>query len=95
MSTPKAITLSLFQLTALDPTVASAVRYFEAVRWGGSPVCAKCGKAEKITPQKKVGTYWCGSCRAYFTAFTNTPLDTDRKKTPLAGKEQIRKCAKA
>lgn len=73
-----ATTLSLFQLTQLFPAVESAIRYFERVRWNGQIVCAKCDKAEKITPQKKVGTYWCGSCRAYFTVFTNTPLERNK-----------------
>ena len=71
-------TLSLFELQDLYPTVESAIRYFEGVRWNGSPVCAKCESAEKITAQKKVGTYWCGSCRAYFTVFTNTPLERNK-----------------
>ena len=39
----KATTLSLFQLTQQYPTVESAVRYFERIRWNGSPVCTKCG----------------------------------------------------
>lgn len=73
-----ATTLSLFQLTEMFPTVESAVRYFEQVRWNGNPVCTKCEKADKITPQKKVGTYWCGMCRAYFTVFTNTPLERNK-----------------
>ena len=73
-----ATTLSLFQLTEMFPTVESAVRYFEQVRWNSSPVCTKCEKADKITPQKKVGTYWCGMCRAYFTVFTNTPLERNK-----------------
>ena len=71
-------TLSLFQLNELFPTTDSAMRYFEQVRWNGSPVCAKCDKAEKITAQQKVGTYWCGSCRAYFTVFTNTPMERNK-----------------
>ena len=73
-----ATTLSLFQLNEMFPTVESAMRYFERVRWNGSPVCAKCDQADKITAQKKVGTYWCGSCRAYFTVFTNTPLERNK-----------------
>ena len=73
-----AITLSLFELNALYPTIDSAIRYFERVRWRGQVVCAKCGKEDKITAQKKVGTYWCGSCRAYFTVFTNTPLERNK-----------------
>ena len=60
------------------PTVESAIRYFERVRWNGNPICTKCNQVDKITPQKKVGTYWCGSCRAYFTVFTNTPLERNK-----------------
>ena len=78
MPTRTATTLSLFQLMKRYPTVESAIRYFEGIRWHGSPVCTKCDKDEKITPQKKVGTYWCGSCRAYFTVFTNTPLERNK-----------------
>ena len=78
MKKRKATTLSLFQLSAMFPTVESAVRYFEGIRWKGSPTCTKCDRAEKITAQKKVGTYWCGSCRAYFTVFTNTPLERNK-----------------
>ncbi len=73
-----ATTLSLFQLSTMFPTIESAIRYFEGIRWNHSPVCTKCTKAEKITPQKKIGTYWCGSCRAYFTVFTNTPLERNK-----------------
>lgn len=73
-----ATTLSLFQLSQMFPTVESAVRYFEGIRWNGSPVCTKCDKAEKITAQRKVGTYWCGMCREYFTVFTNTPLERNK-----------------
>ena len=71
-------TLSLFQLTELFPTTESAIEYFERLRWNGQPVCAKCGKDEKITPQKKAGTYWCGLGRHYFTVFTNTPLERNK-----------------
>ena len=73
-----ATTLSLFQLSAMFPTVESAVRYFEGLRWHGSPVCTKCEKTDKITAQQKVGTYWCGMCREYFTVFTNTPLERNK-----------------
>lgn len=60
------------------PTTESAIRCFERIRWQDSPVCTKCGKTDKITPQKKVGTYWCGMCREYFTVFTNTPLERNK-----------------
>ncbi len=78
MTKRQATTLSLFQLTQRYPTIKSAIRYFEQVRWHGFPVCTKCEKADKITPQKKGGTYWCGMCRAYFTVFTNTPLERNK-----------------
>ena len=72
-------TLSLFQLTKLYPTQEDAVRYFERLRWGGKPVCTKCGCYGRITPQKqKPGRYWCGDCRGYFTAWTNTPLENGK-----------------
>ena len=68
-------TLSLFQLTELYPTQEHAIRYFEQLRWGEQPICTKCGCYEKVTPQKKIGRHWCGDCRGYFTAWTNTPLE--------------------
>ena len=73
-----ATTLSLFQLTDQYPTEDHAIQYFERLRWSGTPTCAKCEQAHKITPQKKRGTYWCGACRAYFTVFTNTPMENTR-----------------
>ena len=84
MSTPKrkkrtAKTLSLFEIMQMYPTEESAYQYFEALRWGDTPVCTKCGCDEKITKQKnyKKG-YWCGACREYFTAFTGTPMEHSR-----------------
>ena len=77
----KAKTLSLFELMQQYPTEETAIRYFEQNRWGGTPVCVKCGSYRKITPQKKIRTgYWCGECRSYFNAFTNTPLEHNRVK---------------
>ena len=79
MNKRTATTLSLFDLMQMYPTEESAVRYFESLRWGDKPVCVKCGCDHKITQQKnyKKG-YWCGDCRSYFTAFTNTPLEHSR-----------------
>lgn len=79
MNKRTAKTLSLFDLMQMYPTEESALRYFESLRWGDKPVCVKCGCDGKITQQKnyKKG-YWCGDCRSYFTAFTNTPLEHSR-----------------
>ncbi len=51
----------------------------EQLRWGTKPVCVKCGCTGRITKQKnyKKG-YWCGDCRGYFNAFTETPLEHNR-----------------
>ncbi len=52
---------------------------FEQMRWGDKPVCMKCGCDRKITKQTNYKRgYWCGVCREYFTAFTNTPLEHSR-----------------
>lgn len=79
MTKRKATTISLFDLMQQYPTEESAFRYFEENRWGKKPVCVKCGSDEKITKQKnyKKG-YWCGECREYFNAFTDTPLEHNR-----------------
>ena len=74
-----ATTLSLFNIMEVYPTKLDAIRYFERIRWGDSPVCTKCGCDSKITPQKKhPGRYWCGECRGYFTALTGTPLEYNK-----------------
>ncbi len=74
----KVKTLSLFNLMSLYPTINSAIDYFISVRWSGKVECAKCHSDSKITPQKKHGDYWCGSCRSYFNVFTNTPLERNK-----------------
>lgn len=68
-------TLGLFDLMEMYETEDDAIRYLERLRWGDTPCCVKCGSTEKITAQKKVGNYWCGSCREYFTVRTGTPLE--------------------
>ena len=40
--------------------------------------CHKCVCSGRATSQKKIGGYWCGDCRAYFNAFTNTPLERNK-----------------
>ncbi len=70
-------TISLFGLMRQFPDKASALAYFERIRWGdGDKDCTKCGKADRVTPNKKFpGRYWCGHCRGHFNALTNTPLE--------------------
>lgn len=68
-------TLSLFDLMKKFRTEKSAIKYFENLRWGDTPCCVRCGSTDKLTKQKKAGRYWCGHCRKYFNAWTNTPLE--------------------
>lgn len=68
-------TLSLFNLMQSYPTEAEAIAYLEHIRWGDSPCCSRCGATDKLTKQKKPGRYWCGHCRKYFNAWTDTPLE--------------------
>lgn len=70
---------SLYELMEMYKTDEDAIAYFEQLRWGDAGMyCSKCGGVEKIKSQKKSGTYWCGLCRAYFTVFTNTPLERNK-----------------
>ena len=69
-------TVGLFDLMEKYSTDTKARKYFENLRWGKEVVCIRCGGFQKITKQKKhPGRYWCGDCRKYFTAFTDTPLE--------------------
>ena len=74
----KAKVPSLYEVMETYKTKEDAIRYFEKMSWGDKPVCVKCGCSGKITPQKKFGDYWCGDCRSYFNAFTNTPLERNK-----------------
>lgn len=74
-------TVGFFDLMEKYSTERKARRYFENLRWGKTPICVKCGGFQKITKQKKrPGQYWCGDCRSYFTAFTDTPLENAKVK---------------
>ena len=68
-------TLGLFDLMEMYPTEDEAIKYLEGLVWGDTPCCSRCGSTEKITAQKKVGDYWCGLCRKYFSVRTGTPLE--------------------
>ena len=73
-------TLSLFELMQRFPTETEAIAYFEHLRWGNKPHCVRCGSKNRITKQAKPGRYWCGHCRQFFNAWTNTPLEYGKVK---------------
>ena len=81
MSKDKVSTLGLFDLMQMYPTKESAIDYFGRMRWGKTPHCVRCG-GMKITAQKKYGNFWCGYCRQYFNAFTDTPLERNKVDDP-------------
>ena len=77
----KAKTVGVFELNGKYPTEDKARKYFERLRWGKKPTCVRCGHSDRITPQKKPsGQFWCGGCRKYFNAFTNTPIERAKVK---------------
>ena len=77
----KSITVGIIELAKMYSTEHKARKYFEELRWGKKPVCVRCGCFEKITKQKKhPGRYWCGDCRNFFTAFTDTPFEYAKVK---------------
>ena len=69
-------TVGLLWLMEKYSTQKAAIEYFEHRRWKGNLTCSRCNSKNKITPQKRVGQYWCGYCRKYFTALTGTPLES-------------------
>lgn len=72
-------TISLFELMRAYPAERDAVSYLEEMRWGSKLACVRCGSGERVQKHKShVGRYWCGACRKYFNALTNTPLESGR-----------------
>lgn len=87
MTKRRAKTLSLFDIMEMYPTELDAMRYFEQQRWSDNLHCVKCGSIGQIK-ESKPANYWCGACRGYFNAFTNTPMGrskVDPRKWILAG----------
>lgn len=71
----------MMELTEMFPDEASARRWFEGQVWpDGEPVCPKCGSPDRVkeTPNAKPCPYWCGECRAYFSAKTGTAIERSK-----------------
>ena len=45
------VTISVFEFMQMFPNEEEAIKWFQEKRWGGSPVCPKCG-TKNITPLK-------------------------------------------
>lgn len=82
MARPIARTMSIMEIMALFATEADAVKWFELVRWNGTPTCPQCGETERLTkPPHKPFTYWCKACRQRFTVRVGTVMESS--KIPL------------
>ena len=71
--------ISIIELTEMFPDEASAVRWFEAIRWPDERHCGHCGSTEtKEVPNAKPMPYWCKACRSYFSVRTGTTIEKSR-----------------
>ena len=71
--------ISIIELTEMFPDEASAVRWFEAIRWPEERHCGHCGSIETSeVPNAKPMPYWCKSCRSYFSVRTGTTIEKSR-----------------
>ena len=70
-------TLSAYQFHEMFPDEASAVTWFESVRWPESKHCPHCG-SENIADVKsrKPQPYRCRTCRKHFSARTGTVMQS-------------------
>lgn len=70
---------SVIELVRHFDTEAKCAEYLAKKRWGGKPVCVKCGHDTVYTLKGKVQRYKCARCREQFsvragTIFAGSPL---------------------
>ena len=71
--------ISLMELAEMFPDEASAVAWFESIRWPEERHCGHCGSFEtKAVPNAKPMPYWCKDCRSYFSVRTGTAIEKSR-----------------
>ena len=72
-------TLSIMEVLSLFATEADAVKWFEDVRWNGTPVCTHCGNTENLSrPKTRPDAYWCPACHQRFTVRMGTVMESSR-----------------
>ena len=72
-------TISFYQFFKQFPDEASASKYFEDRRWGGTPVCGHCGSINIAEcKNQKPMPYRCRECRKHFSVRTGTVLAESR-----------------
>ena len=71
--------ISLIELAEMFPDEASAVKWFEGVRWPDGLYCPKCGCTETNNVlNAKPMPYWCKGCKGYFSVRTGTTMQDSR-----------------
>ena len=71
--------ISIIELTEMFPNEASAVRWWESVRWPNGRFCGHCGSTEtKAVPNAKPMPYWCKGCKSYFSVRTGSTIENSR-----------------
>jgi transposase-like protein len=78
------VTISIYDFFKLFPDEEAARLHLERKRWGGSPVCPKCGCTEQQYKQKRAGKegyFLCYHCKAVYTVRTSTIFE--RSHVPL------------
>ena len=71
--------ISIIELAEMFPDEASAVKWFEDVRWSDGRYCGHCGSLETSeVPSAKPMPYWCKDCRSYFSVRTGTTIEKSR-----------------
>ena len=71
--------ISLIELTEMFPDEASAVKWWEGVRWPNGRFCGHCGSVEtKPVPNAKPMPYWCKDCKSYFSVRTGSTIENSR-----------------
>ncbi|MFI5300639.1 MAG: IS1595 family transposase [Polyangiales bacterium] len=77
------VSASLYQLTEQYPDEASAIRYFEKVRWPKGVWCPRCQSRHVVRQQsaRNRGLWFCRKCAAQFSVTSGTVMEST--KLPL------------
>ena len=67
--------LSVFELQDLCGEESNARAFLENTRWGGTPTCPLCDRADAISKRESRKGYRCKHCHADFTIKTGTVME--------------------
>ena len=79
MAKRTANTLSIMEVLSLFATESDAVKWFEEVRWNGTPTCTHCGNTDNLSrPKTRPDAFWCPACQQRFTVRMGTVMESSR-----------------